>query len=202
MSIEGDLKFVYNIIARKFDKTRYRTWSCVERFLDTLPRNSLIGDMGCGNGKNMLHRTDCECVGCDFSEGMVKICKEKSLNVLNADICNLPFKDHSFDAVICIAVIHHLSTHEKRKKAIEECKRVLKNKGKMLILVWAFEQEPDSKRKFETQDEFVPWKDKEQTTIGFRYYHLFRKYELDSYFGEKASSFYEKGNWGLFLEKE
>ena len=44
---------------------------------------------------------------------MIKICKDKKLNVFNADVCNLPFEENVFDAVICIAVIHHLSTHEK-----------------------------------------------------------------------------------------
>ena len=201
MNIEEEVKFVYNKIAKKFDNTRYRTWTCVETFLNTLPKNSLIGDIGCGNGKNMLFRTDCEYIGCDFSEEMVKICKEKSLNVFNADVCALPFKDDVFDAIICIAVIHHLSTSEKREMAIRECKRVLKNKGKMLILVWAFEQESNSKRKFQTQDEFVAWKDKKQNIIGLRYYHLFCEHELASYFEKSVSIFYEKGNWGIVYEK-
>ena len=68
MSIEDkNVKDVYNHIAKKFDSTRYRPWSCVE-FLDNA-RTSVIGDIGCGNGKNILYRSDCYNYGCDFSSG-------------------------------------------------------------------------------------------------------------------------------------
>ena len=119
-----------------------------------------FADIGCGNGKNMLYRKDCTNIGCDFSENLVKICLEKNLNVISGDILNIPFKDNTFDYTICIAVIHHLSTNEKRKKAISELLRVTKPNGKILILVWALEQEPDSRRKFTEQDNMVNWKDK------------------------------------------
>ena len=72
-----------------------------------------------------------------------------------------------------IAVIHHLSTIEKRKKAIEELIRVTKDGGKIFILVWALEQEKDSKRKFQEQENYVDWKDKKGTVLGKRYYYVF-----------------------------
>ena len=138
MSIEDlNVKDVYNKIANEFNNTRYRPWTCVENFLDNIPKNSIIGDIGCGNGKNMLYRKDCTNIGCDFSENLVKICLEKNLNVISGDILNIPFKDNTFDYTICIAVIHHLSTNEKRKNAISELLRVTKPNGKILILVWA-----------------------------------------------------------------
>ena len=39
-----------------------------------------------------------------------------------------------------IAVIHHMATHERRRYAIEECIRVLKPGGRLLLCVWAYEQ--------------------------------------------------------------
>ena len=55
MSIEDEnVKKVYDTIAEEFDNTRYRPWTCVEEFLNKVPENSVIGDIGCGNGKNML----------------------------------------------------------------------------------------------------------------------------------------------------
>ena len=204
MSIEEVyVKKVYNTIAKQFDNTRYRPWTCVEEFLDTIPNNSVIGDIGCGNGKNMLYRKDCLNYGCDFSESLVKICLQKNLNVVCGDILDIPYKTSSFDYTICIAVIHHLSTVEKRKKAIEELERITKKGGKILLLVWAFEQEEDSRRKFTTQENFVEWRDKQQKLLGKRYYYVFQKNELESLVDEKKieKSFYEKGNWGILFKK-
>ncbi|KAE9454250.1 hypothetical protein C3L33_13849, partial [Rhododendron williamsianum] len=48
------------------------------------------------------------------------------------------------DAAISIAVLHHLSTESRRKKAIDELIRVVKNGGLVLITVWAVEQEDRS----------------------------------------------------------
>ena len=204
MSIEEIyVKDVYNSIASSFDNTRYRPWTCVEEFLDTIPKDSIIGDIGCGNGKNMLYKDDCLNYGCDFSESLVNICLQKGLNVICGDILNIPYKTESFDYTICIAVIHHLSTVEKRKKAIEELERVTKKGGKILVLVWAFEQEDDSRRKFTIQNNFVDWRDKQQNLLGKRYYYVFQKNELESLVDEKKveKSFYEKGNWGIILRK-
>ena len=204
MSIEEMyVKNVYNTIASEFDTTRYRPWTCVEEFLDTIPKGSIIGDIGCGNGKNMLYRKDCLNYGCDFSESLVKICLQKNLNVICGDILDIPYKNDSFDYTICIAVIHHLSTVEKRKKAIEELERVTKKGGKILVLVWAFEQEEQSRRKFTTQEIFVDWRDKQQNLLGKRYYYVFQKNELESLVDEKKveKSFYEKGNLGILFKR-
>ena len=203
MSIEQlYVKDVYNSIASSFSNTRYRPWTCVENFLDNIPKGSAIGDIGCGNGKNMLYRKDCVNIGCDFSEGLVKICNDKQLNVIIGDVLNIPFSDNIFDYTICIAVIHHLSSIEKRKKAISELQRVTKKDGKILILVWALEQEDDSRRKFHKQENFVDWKDKQQNLLGKRYYYVFKKDELESLIDDKyiIQSFYEKGNWGIIIK--
>jgi len=206
MSIEEkNVKNVYNNIADEFDDSRYRPWSCVESFLDDVPSCSIIGDIGCGNGKNMLYRSDCINYGCDFSEKLVEICKNKKLNVIEGDILNIPFEDNSFDYTICIAVIHHLSSEDKRKRAIEELKRVTKSDGKILILVWAFEQEPDSKRQFTEQDNMIDWRDKKGNLLGKRYYYVFKENELESLVDKTdliIKSFYEKSNWGMVLNNK
>ena len=175
MSIEDIyVKDVYNKISNEFDTTRYRPWSCVEDFLNKVPTNSMIGDIGCGNGKNMFYRKDCINLGCDFSEELVKLCNERSLQVIQGNILNVPFQDNLIDTTLCIAVLHHLSTKEMRKKAIQELIRITKPNGKILILVWAFEQEKDSKRKFKKQSNFIDWKDKKGNVLGKRYYYVYR----------------------------
>ena len=88
----------------------------------------------------------------------------------------------------------------KRYAAISELKRITKKNGKIFILVWAFEQDTDSKRKFENQDSMIPWKDKSGSIIAWRYYHLFTKKELQNLAGD-AYIFYERSNWGAILTK-
>lgn len=53
-----------------------------------------------------------------------------------------------------LPVIHHLSTKERRIRAIKEMTRTLRVGGRIMIYVWAMEQK---RRKFEKQDIFVPW---------------------------------------------
>ena len=206
MSIEEiNVKDVYNKIAKEFSNTRYRPWTCVESFLDNVEIGCKIGDIGCGNGKNMKYREDCENYGCDFSEELVKICKDDGLDVVYGDILSVPFEDKQFDYTICIAVIHHLSTPEKRKKAIDEVIRVTKKGGRILLLVWALEQPENSRRKFEKQDNMVTWKSKKGDLMGERYYYVFKKDELENLINDSVTiveSFYELGNWGVILEKQ
>jgi len=203
MSIEDiHVKDVYDKIANEFDNTRYRPWTCVESFLKGIPTKSLIGDIGCGNGKNMLYRNDLVNYGCDFSKNLVNICLKKNLNVVYGNVLDIPFETDTFDYTMCIAVIHHLSTIENRKKAIEELIRVTKPGGKILILVWALEQPEKSRRQFNKQENMVKWKGKTGITIADRYYYVFKENELESLIDDKyhiEKSFYELGNWGVII---
>lgn len=83
-------------------------------------------------------------MGCDHSFGLMDICHKRGFEVLQCDCLYLPYKDDSMDAAISIAVIHHLSTQERRRRAISEMVRVLRPKGRGLIYVWAMEQRKDS----------------------------------------------------------
>ena len=58
------------------------------------------------------------------------------------------------DAVLSIAVIHHIATAERRVHALRELSRVLRVGGRVMISVWAMEQR---QRKFESQDVLIPW---------------------------------------------
>ena len=139
-----------------------------------------------------------------------------------ADVLDLPHRNDQFDFVISIAVIHHLSTRERRVAAISsllanlrppskaDTDRVNHDGGRGLLYVWALEQR-ESRRGWgegDTQDVMVPWvmKAKASGVHGGstdktveRYYHLYRKGELeleiDSAGGQVIESGYEKDNW-------
>jgi ubiquinone/menaquinone biosynthesis C-methylase UbiE len=195
---------IYEKIAKDFSRTRYKAWNRVRKYIESLDKKSKIADIGCGNGKNMLLRPN-QFYGCDMSENFVKICHEKKLNVIQANILNLPYIDKTFDNLICIAVIHHLSTEERRIQAILELCRIVKSGGTLMIQVWSLEQEKTSKRIFQEQDNLVTWGNDKLP----RYYHVFKKGELEELIKKIQitqnnikiiESFYECGNWSVILE--
>lgn len=55
------------------------------------------------------------------------------LQVLICDNMELPYKDDSFDAVLSIAVIHHIATTERRVRALRELARILRVGGRIII---------------------------------------------------------------------
>ncbi|KAJ3695587.1 hypothetical protein LUZ60_000964 [Juncus effusus] len=135
---------VYDAIAPHFSSTRFAKWPKVASFLNSLNPGSVILDAGCGNGKYLGLNPNCFYIGCDISSKLVEICSNNGHEVIVADAINLPYRENFGDASISIAVLHHLSTELRRKKAIEELIRVVKKGGLVLITVWAVEQENQS----------------------------------------------------------
>jgi SAM-dependent methyltransferase len=211
---------VYNQIALHFSHTRNRPWNKVKEFTDSFTEGEIIGDIGCGNGKNMGIRKDCIYKGCDVSQEFVNICQEKGLDVIKGNCLDIPFEDNSFDKVMNIAVLHHLSTEERRVKCLREIIRILKVGGIAMIQVWALEQPEISKKKFAKQDNLIPWhlqrkynkndviinETKQKLVIYERFYHVFKKGELEGLIDNIEGvvileSFEEYGNYGVIVEK-
>ena len=72
---------------------------------------------------------------------LVGIARGRGHEVTVADCLDLPFRSNSFDAAISIAVVHHLSSEARRLQALRELVRVVGEGGKVLVYVWAMEQE-------------------------------------------------------------
>ncbi|XP_047449203.1 probable tRNA methyltransferase 9B [Mugil cephalus] len=145
---------VYDKIAPYFNDSRYKAWPKVRQFLLDLQPGSIIADVGCGNGKYLHINKDVFKLGCDVCRPLVDYAWSQGHEVQMCDGLHLPYRDGCFDAVLSIAVIHHLSTKERRIRAIKEMARTLRVGGRIMIYVWAMEQK---RRKFEKQDIFVPW---------------------------------------------
>lgn len=180
MDFENEnVKNVYSKISTHFDGTRHYKWKWVEDFLDTFDNNMYICDIGCGNGRNM-ERTNLKFTGIDNCSEFIEICSKKGLDVKEADMCSLPFKDNTFDGIISIASFHHISGITRRIDAMNEIYRVLKPGGKCLISVWSKNQPIKTKRKFDFYgDNFVEWKNKDGQILN-RYYYIFRIPEIEN----------------------
>ncbi|TRX97536.1 hypothetical protein FHL15_001814 [Xylaria flabelliformis] len=218
---------VYESIAGHFSSTRYKPWPFIASFLRERVVPGSVGlDVGCGNGKYLGVREggDVHIVGSDRSPSLVRIARGRGFDVAVADGLALPFRPGCADFVLCIAVVHHMSTRDRRVDALRrllECAR--RDGGQVLVYVWALEQS-SSRRGWDVdseQDQLVPWvmkanqnkKDKGSGDDGGgegggggdvdatyeRFYHLYREGELEEDMraagGRVLESGYERDNW-------
>ncbi|XP_059482300.1 alkylated DNA repair protein alkB homolog 8 isoform X2 [Neocloeon triangulifer] len=137
---------VYEEIANHFSETRHKPWPNVLTFVEAQSPGSIILDVGCGNGKYMGLNQKSFQIGCDMSQHLLKICRDRQFEVFVSNCLHVPFRDNSIDCCISIAVIHHLSTEDRRLKAISEMVRVLRPGGEALIYVWAKNQFKDQQK--------------------------------------------------------
>jgi ubiquinone/menaquinone biosynthesis C-methylase UbiE len=102
--------------------------------LSYLPENAKILEIGAGTGLNFKHYPNYQkAVAGDISIKMLEVAKQKtnSVNLIQADAEELPFPDDSFDTVFATLVFCSIP---KPKKAFAELQRVLKEKGKIILL--------------------------------------------------------------------
>lgn len=143
------VKSTYDNIAEDFSRTRYKKWPKVDAYLRELPKYSLCLDVGCGNGK-YLDNDNTVNIGCDISFKLLSICKNRGFEVVNCDIIQQPFKKGLFDSIICIAVLHHIVTSQRRKQCIDIMLDLLTIGGTAFIQVWSFEQHQGSNKYLKT----------------------------------------------------
>jgi alkylated DNA repair protein alkB family protein 8 len=209
---------VYDQIAPHFSHTRYKMWPKVAEFVSRQPSGAFLMDAGCGNGKNLTQAAHVTRFASDrsfpFCEMARKVGKCDSIQADISRDVGKSFRSKIFDAVIAIAVIHHIPTIEGRVQALREIHRLLKPGGRALIYVWAMEQKKDSigARQFESQDIYVPWNlqskylkaDKGvpegQIVPLMRYYHVFTESEFHDLLRsvpelKVESIYYDNNNW-------
>ena len=163
-------------------------WPGVKQFLLSLSESYYILDAGCGNGKNMLD-TSHNFYGIDLSDELLKEAKRKTADKTNIagleqlSVTNMnTIKPNTFDAVMSIAVIHHLETQNERINAIKEMIRVCKNDGTILLTVWKLEDndvyEKGKSITTDTHNKLIMWKDVKNNISYDRFYHFFSHEEI------------------------
>ncbi|KAH7914966.1 S-adenosyl-L-methionine-dependent methyltransferase [Hygrophoropsis aurantiaca] len=171
---------VYDQIATHFSSTRYKPWPIIAQFLSSLPDGWIGLDSGTGNGKYLPLPVDRPnsilTIGLDRSRNLLEIARyagnesqshHNIREVVWGDVLGDVWRSGIFDYAISIATIHHLASYERRKLAVQRLIQCVSPKhGRILIYVWAIEQDKLSKRKLPLddqqvhqagQDVFVPW---------------------------------------------
>ena len=114
-----------------------------------LKPNSKFLDLGCGEGRHCFGAymsEEIDVFGFDMSLSDVGRAKEnfdqfnentstKSCNFGVADAKKLPFKDNTFDFIICSEVLEHIIDYQ---SALSEINRILKPEGKLAVSVPKF----------------------------------------------------------------
>lgn len=216
---KAEIRATYERIADSFAATRAAAWPEVITFIESLPRASRVLDVGSGNGRHakILSAQGHDSVGLDFSRRLLKIGRREyrpdrragHIEWIEGEATKLPFRSGSFDAGICVAVLHHLPTEGDRIGALGELKRVLRREAPAFVSVWARDQP-----RFETFPEAgssgsgdveVPWAMPDGRRVP-RYYHLFKEGELERLIiecGLQGEKFFRSaGNWFALARRD
>jgi len=192
----------YNLIAEDYTRTR----SFIPEDIKMLAGYALVGervlDSGCANGRlsEVLRDKKVDYFGVDISEKLIEIARKKypEAKFRVADCLNLPFPANFFDKIYSISVLHNIPSKEFRIQYLKEAKRVLKPEGFLILRVWDFWRRKAFPKLFlkytflkligchppasqlDFFDVFAPWKDSKGNIIIERYFHCFRKNELEN----------------------
>ena len=83
-----NVKNIYEKIASEFDITRTYNWQWITNIMNNFPDNSLIYDIGCGNGRNMKyikHRF----IGIDNCKKFVDMCNNNKMTAIYSEMTNI-----------------------------------------------------------------------------------------------------------------
>jgi SAM-dependent methyltransferase len=205
---------MYSNIAYEFSRTRTKPWRCVETFLASHSASTTLLDAGCGNGRNLAaaYKAGYTAEGFDVCPEFVDICRARKLNAFVGNI-ESPINPitKTYDAILCIAMLHHLRTNEARQLALQRMFDALNPGGSLLLTVWSHESEGAKfPKEFCVGDNIVPWKARNSgESLADRYYYIYDRAHLDAFLGTFQSInpgadihvSWEEQNWIVEIKK-
>jgi SAM-dependent methyltransferase len=152
----------YVVVGDLFDQTRMSIPPGMTQALEHLPELSgetplRLLDVGCGNGRlawalDALSRT-VEYTGVDADSTLLAHARHNVAgldhvhsHIVQADLAQrgwtneLP--DREWDAVFCLATLHHLPGRALRKRVITEMAQMLSPNGRLVVSAWQFDRSP------------------------------------------------------------
>jgi ubiquinone/menaquinone biosynthesis C-methylase UbiE len=146
MKARGRTAVNYADISKTYDRYRSYLDGLIKKIIELgrISQGKKVLDLGCGTGNvawQIKNKIDADLIGVDASLAMLKVAKDKSLEVICTDIDNqqLPFRDSSFDTVIGAYVIHQIKN---LNFMLSECHRVLRD-GVLVLLTSSHKQIKD-----------------------------------------------------------
>ena len=169
--------------------------SFMEPFANHLAEGSLILDVGCGSGRDLLWMKNrgFKIIGFERSKGLAELTRENvGCEVIEDDFETFDFSTLFVDAIILVGAIVHLP-HQELKTVLDHISCGLGEQGKVLVTM----KEGDGIFKDENGRVFYLWQDTELrdifTNLGFKI--------LD--FSRQVSAIRPDDIWlGYVLEKE
>jgi len=107
----------------------------LEEYRDVKRRGGRVLDCGCGSGSYYSLTRELDALYLDLSYYQLKRLGRRYRlwsKRICGDILNLPFKDDTFDLILCINVLEHVGDIP---RALGELHRVLKKKGVLVVVV-------------------------------------------------------------------
>jgi SAM-dependent methyltransferase len=163
----------YEQFAGAFSATRRRLQPGVLRILPSLPIQSNLLELGCGNGEfyqELARRGHAgSYTGLDFSPGLLEIASSQTSSwlgqvastrppvFLQADLASpswpevLPKDLPSYDLILAFAVLHHLPDHHLRRQVLQAARQVMLPKAWLVHSEWQFLESPRLRRRIQ------PW---------------------------------------------
>lgn len=139
----------YNQAGEYFSKTRQRSkeedanWAEVRCYLAKLKDGDRVLDLGCGNGRLLTGvKAKIDYLGVDFSKTLLEEARKLHPReiFIQGDIAEEEVWDkvgrRKFEAIFCIATLHHLPTREQQLFVLRKIKERLKKGGFVYISVW------------------------------------------------------------------
>ncbi len=108
------MKIDYSTISGTYDRYRSYPPGLIKRIMTfgEIRGGTRVLDVGCGTGNvssRLRELIGAEFIGADKSVPMLEAAAAKKLEVVCADADSLPFRNNSFDTVIAVYLIQHLS---------------------------------------------------------------------------------------------
>jgi len=132
--ISGRYDLLNHLLSGNIDK-RWRR-SVTRKLRPLLPPKPKVLDVACGTGdlsSALFENIGAQVIGLDFCRPMLERAAEKApeLSLIEGDALQLPFADHSFDAVTIGFGLRNLASVE---HGLRELRRVLKPDGWLAVL--------------------------------------------------------------------
>ncbi len=102
-----------------------------------LSKQVYVLDAGCGTGRfSQLLKAQYQVTSFDYSSQALRYASKHNLNLIQASLNQIPFKNKSFSAAFCISVLDQQSIDD--NQALTQIFRVLNPKGYLVLVVPAY----------------------------------------------------------------